>query len=63
MRVQLIVTSLDEQTRYYTVGMGKPWRIRVIGGVEFLVIGNGMGRRMLPMQNIREIELGEFVDE
>lgn len=62
MSVQLVVTGLDDSRRYFTVGLGKPWKITVMYGVPFLMIGRGIPRTLLPLCNIRSIDLEEVAE-
>lgn len=60
--IQLIVLFTDDTTGYYAVGPDmkyKGWRTGKQWGVEYLLIQKHekVNRVMLPMQNIRSIEI------
>lgn len=63
MRVKLRVTYLDDSVHWHTVGLGKPWKIQVMYGVHFLMLGRGIPRTLIPMENIRSIDIEEDENE
>ncbi len=59
-RVQLIVTFMDDTTRYYPINPHRGWKFDTMGGVDMLIIGNGLDRMFIPTGNTRSIELNQY---
>lgn len=57
---QLIVTFMDDSTRYYPISEHRGWKFDTMNGVDMLVIGNGMHRVFIPTGNTRSIELNQY---
>lgn len=59
MTVQLAVLHLDHISTYYPVQPGG-WKIDA--AIRCIVIGHGIGRYMVPLDNVRSIQITEFPD-
>lgn len=60
--IQLVVQFMDDSTRYFAIGPNmeyKSWSLRKVWGIEYLLIQRHekVNRVVLPMQNIRSIEV------
>lgn len=62
-KVQLIVTYMDDSVRYHPVDQARGWKYDNMNGVDLLVIGNGMHKTMIPMGNVRSVELNQYFVE
>lgn len=53
--IQLVVTYADHQIGYYPVPPGQGWKIDAAS--RCIVIGRGVPRQMVPLDNVQTIEI------
>lgn len=66
-RLQLAVTFHNDHTRYYPVTFEGGWKTSHMWGVEFLIIGTGIPRTLIPLSGVQSFTItdvaGGLTDE
>lgn len=58
MPLQLVVTYLDDQIRYYPIRREQGWRIDPV--YNQILVGKGLPRTHIPLSNVRSYDIEEY---